>query len=120
MFRAVLLLACACVAAGCGSSSDAPEALTMDEISSAAPNAFAGAQAEIAQLSNEAIEAINQQDYTTAWGKLQDLSARPDLTPEQREFVAQSIASVAAEVARAEEAGDEAARQALQFHRANK
>jgi hypothetical protein len=115
-----ILGAAALVLAGCGSDSEPPPVITTQEITGTAPDVFNGAPADVRQLAADAVEAINSQDYTTAWDKLQELNTREGLTDEQKDFVAQSIASVGAEVQRAEQAGDEAAQKALEFHRANK
>ena len=113
------LLILALIVAGCGRSGPPPE-MTAEEITSNAPGIFDGASTEVRQLAGDVVDAISRQDFTTAWTKLQELDSRPELTPEQREFVAQSMASVGAEVRSAEQAGNEAAQQVLEFHRANK
>jgi hypothetical protein len=114
---ALLILAIA--VAGCGRSGPPPE-LSTEQISNNAPGVFDGAPAEVRQLASDVVDAIGGQDFTTAWTKLQELDSRPELTPAQREFVAQSMASVGAEVRNAEQAGNEAAQRVLEFHRANK
>lgn len=105
---------------GCEREAKQPEAISTEQITGNVPEVFKGAPAEVRQLAADVVEAINQQDFATAWGKLQDLNAREGLTPGQKDFVAQSIASVGAEVQKAEETGNEEAQKALQFHRANK
>jgi hypothetical protein len=115
-----LLGAAVILVAGCGSDSEPPPVLSTEQITSSAPGVFDGAPAEVRQLASDAVEAINNQDYPTAWDKLQELNSLPDLTDEQKDFVAQSIASVGAQVQQAEESGDEAAQEVLKFHRANK
>jgi len=104
---------------GC-SSEKAPPEISTSQIVSGAPDVFKGATAETQKLAADAVEAIGKQDFTTAWEKLQTLNATPNLTEPQKEFVAASIASVGAEVNKAEESGNEAAQEALKFHRANK
>lgn len=106
---------------GCGGGeSEPPPAISAEEISGNVPDVFKGASAEVRELATAVVEAIANQDFTAAWGHLQDLNLKPGLTDEQKDFVAQSIASVGAELQKAEEAGNEAAQRALQFHRANK
>ena len=114
------LVACSLLlSAGCGKESP-PPAVAVDQIAAGVPEAFKGAPAAVQTLVKEIVDAIGQQDFPTAWDKLQELNARPGLTDAQKEFVAGSIASVGAEVNKAESTGDEAAKQAIEFHRANK
>ncbi len=119
----LILSACALGAvllvSGCSKEQAAPEISTAD-IVAGAPEAFKGAPADVQSLAAEIVAAINSQDFPTAWGKLQILNDTPNLSDPQKEFVAASIASVGAEVNKAEEAGNEAAQEALNFHRANK
>lgn len=110
----------ALTAAGCGRDAKLPEAISTQQVAAGVPEAFKGAKPEVQTLVSEIVDAIGKQDYPAAWDKLQTLNARPGLTDAQKEFVASSIASVGAEVNKAEESGNEAAQQALQFHRANK
>ncbi len=116
----ITALAIAPLAGGCGRGSDAPAAISTDQVSSGVPEMFRSAPAEVRQLATEAAEAIKSQDFTVAWDKLQALNSRTGLTDDQKAFVAQGIASVGAEMQKSEEAGNEAAQQALKFHRANK
>lgn len=115
-----LLAAFALLGGGCGESSTPLQEISTQEIVGNVPGVFDGAPAEVRQLAADVVAAIEQQDFTTAWDKLQVLGGREGLTDAQKEFVAESLASVGAEVQKAEEAGNEAAQQALQFHRANK
>lgn len=120
ILRILVLAAAAATLSACEREAKQPEALTSEQITGSVPEVFKGADAESRQLAADVVDAIGKQDYATAWAKLQDLNARPNLTDAQKEFVASSIASVGAEVNKAEESGDEAAQEALQFHRANK
>lgn len=114
-----LVAACLVFTAGCGKDAP-PPAVAVDQIAAGVPEAFKGAPPAVQTLVKEIVDAIGQQDFPTAWDKLQELNARPGLNDAQKEFVAGSIASVGAEVNKAENTGDEAAKQALEFHRANK
>lgn len=106
--------------AGCGESHKQPAAITTQQVAAGVPEAFKGAPAEVQTLVADIVKAIGEQDYPTAWDKLQTLNARPGLSDAQKEFVASSISSVGAEVNKAEESGNEAAQEALKIHRANK
>lgn len=105
---------------GCGNPDGHVKAVTTKEVEVGVEGIFKTAPAETRQLAIEVADAIRKQDYPTAWEKLQTLGGHTGLTPDQREFVASSTAAVGAEVQKAEAAGNEAAKQALEFHRANK
>ncbi len=105
---------------GCDRGSKAPELISTDQVSSGVPEMFKSAPTEVRQLATEAAEAIKSQEFAVAWEKLQALNSRTGLTDDQKAFVAQSISSVGAEMQKSEESGNEAAEQALKFHRANK
>lgn len=119
-FPALLAAGAILAFAGCGDSAKQPKAISTQQVVAGAPDAFKGAPAAVQTLAAEIVEAINKQDYPTAWDKLQTLNAQPGLTEPQKEFVASSISSVGAEVNKAEASGNEAAQEALKFHRANK
>ena len=119
----VLALASALATAaisGCDQGARQPKTLTPTEVSGGAPAAFKDAPPAVKQLALEIADAITKQDFTTAWERLQSLNARPGLTDAQKEFVASGIASVGAEMQKAETTGNEAAQEALRIHRANK
>jgi hypothetical protein len=120
LLRSALLCGGILLASGCSEDPKHLPELSIDQIAQGAPEAFRGAPAEIGQLAADAANAIAAGDHATAWDKLQTLQGAPDLTPSQRDFVAQSIASVGQALQEAEAAGQEAAQQALEFHRANK
>lgn len=108
------------VLTGCGDGPGHPKEISTKEVATGVEALFKSATPENRQLAIDIAAAIEKQDFTTAWDKLQTLSAQPGLTDPQKEFVASSTAAVGAEVNKAEAAGDEAAKAALEFHRANK
>ena len=108
------------VGAGCGPGPGLPKEVTSKEVESGVTEIFKTAKPEVRKLAEEVAEAIKKQDFTSAWDKLHTLGEQPGLTDPQKSFVASSTASVGAEVNKAEAAGDETAKQALEFHRANK
>ncbi len=121
MTRILLTLFAAAAVGTSGCSKEQPLAeVTTAQIVAGAPEAFKGAPANVQTLAAEATEAIGKQDFPTAWDRLQTLNGTPNLTDAQKEFVATSIATVGAEMNKAEESGNEAAQEALKFHRANK
>lgn len=108
------------ISTGCSEDPKHLPELSINQIAEGAPEAFRGAPAEIGQMAADAANAIAAEDHPTAWAHLQALQASPDLTPAQRDFVAQSIAAVSQALEAAEAAGNEAAQQLREFHRANK
>lgn len=118
--HAALLCGSILLTPGCSEDPKHLPELSINEIAEGAPEAFRGAPADIGQLAADAANAIAAEDHPTAWSKLQALQASPDLTPAQRDFVAQSIAAVSQALEAAEAAGNEAAQQLREFHRANK
>ncbi len=97
-----------------------PKEISKQEIQTGVAGLFQSAPPAAKQLANEVAEAMKGQDFPTAWSKLQILAQEQGLNDAQREFVTSSIAAVGAEVQKAEEAGNEEAKKALEFHRANK
>lgn len=105
---------------GCGQGPGHPKEISTKEVATGVAEIFKAAKPETRQLALDISAAIEKQDFPGAWEKLQILAQVPDLTDSQKEFVASSTAAVGAEVNKAEAAGDEAAKQAMEFHRANK
>lgn len=97
-----------------------PKEISTQEVQTGVAGLFQSAPASAKQLANEVAEAMKGQDFPTAWTKLQLLAQEQGLNGAQTEFVTSSIAAVGAEVHKAEEAGNEEAKKALEFHRANK
>jgi hypothetical protein len=119
-FNTAILCGALAFSSGCSEDPKHLPELSINQIAEGAPEAFRGAPAEVGQLAADAANAIAAEDHPTAWEKLQALQASPDLTPAQRDFVAQSITAVSQALEAAEAAGNEAAQQLREFHRANK
>lgn len=120
LLRSLAVVVLSLALAGCEKPAAQPKEISSAQIVGSAPEVFKGAPQEVQQLASDVVEAINKQEFTTAWDKLQELNTKPGLTDAQKEFVAESISSVGAEVQKAEGSGNEAAQKALEFHRANK
>jgi len=106
--------------AGCGRTSEPPATIPLSEAPTGVRSAFAGASAGIRQEAEAAAEGIAGGDYVGSLGRLQDLGANPELTPEQRQALAQSQAAVMIKLTEAAEAGDTRAAEAMETHRARK
>jgi hypothetical protein len=83
-------------------------------------SAFAGSSAGLKQAADEAAQGIANGDYVDSLGRLQDLSANPELTPEQRRALAESQQAVMIKLAEAAAAGDAKAAESVETHRARK
>ena len=122
-FRGLSLFAPAVAAAGilsgCGDAAP-PEPLPLSEAPAAVDTAFKDATPEARALAAEVKAAAQSSDSPRAFVELQAMQSRPDLTPEQREVVARSLAGAAEELNAAAARGDARAQQILNLHRARK
>jgi hypothetical protein len=114
-----LCLAVLALAAGCGRGKP-PKAIATSDLPAESENVFAKAPAEVKELAGQAHAALAAQDWSGAWIAFQTLSERPDLTPEQRQFVASAIMTIGAEMSQAGEQGDTRAEAVQQMHRLSK
>jgi hypothetical protein len=104
---------------GCGRSATGV-AKTPEEAKAAMGAAFAGASAEVKSEFNEVEAALKAQDDAKAFLQLNALSARTDLTDEQRGATAQSMLSVNKKLNEAAANGDRNAAALLESYRASK
>ncbi len=119
MLRSVPAIACLLMAVGCGEKK-AAEPLAVEQVPNAVENAFKEAPPEVKNSANEVIAAVQGKDEPKALVDLQNLSARSDLTPEQREAANRSIISLNQKLSEAAAQGDQRAAQALEVYRARK
>jgi hypothetical protein len=104
----------------CGRRDSATTPLPAAEIPAALEQAFQGAAADLKQAAQRIREALKAPDLPRAFGELQALSSRPDLTARQRETVSRSFLTLSAKLSEAAAQGDAAAGQIVEIHRANK
>lgn len=117
---ASLLLGCVvCGALGCGGGKE-PEVMAVEEVPAAVENAFKDASDEVKQSVEEVVSAVKGKDESKALLDLQEVFARPDLSPAQREAANQSMISLNQKLRAAAEQGDQRAAQALEVYRARK
>jgi hypothetical protein len=116
----LILTVLAAAAAGCGSSSAPPAALSTQEVAPALESAFKDASAEAKSAATEAAAAVQQNDNPKALLEIQRLSARQDLTAEQREAAARSMLAIMEQLRQAAARGDGAAAAMLEVQRAHK
>lgn len=104
-----------------GCSRDAPPApLPLAEAPATIESAFKDAPPEAKAFATELSSALRTNDSPRAFVELQSLQGRADLSAEQREVVARSLAAVSQELNAAAANGDPRAQQVLEIHRARK
>ena len=118
--RTDLILALGCITlAVCGCKKDAPEAITTEQIPNQLENAFKGANTEACSAAQEIVTAVRA-DNPQALAGLQDLTARSDITDEQRAAAERAKAALLRSLAEAEAKGDKKAEEALNQYRSSK
>lgn len=105
---------------GCGRGGAAPEAVPVGEAPSKVRQAFDSSGAELKKAADEASQALADGAYDVSLGRIADLSARADLSPEQRQALAQSRIAVMRKLQEQAAAGDAKANQIMEMHRASK
>ena len=117
---AVLLFALM-VGGGCRNRSQTSDAAAAVEKDPAAIEAaFRDAPIEVRQQATEVATALQSQNDAAAFVRLEKLSGRPDLTPEQRQAAFTSWMAVNARLQQAAANGNEGARDLLEKYRASK
>jgi len=105
--------------AGCGGGGDAPVPLTATEVPKTVERAFADAPAETRKAATEIAADISTNPGLAVQG-FDEMSRRPDLTPEQRQAVAQAALLAVAELQKAAASGNVQAKDALEARAARK
>ena len=103
---------------GCGdegTSSAAPEALTVEAAPTTLQEAFASSSGELKEHADEAIRLLQIEDYPMALVVLQNLTARADLNASQRGLTAQAMLTANKKVAESAEKGNEEAKKLQQY-----
>ncbi len=116
---AVIVFSFAFFAAGCKPSANRA-ALTPEQIPGTVTNAFREAAPEVKNLADEVAASLHNQEEPKAFWELQELSARPDLTPEQREAALRATLALNIRLQAAAAKGDKNAEEMLQRYRATK
>jgi hypothetical protein len=108
------------LSSACGSKEEAPPPVAIEEVPETIAAAFQSAEAEVRQVVNETVAAIQGQDDSRAFLQLQMLCDRPDLTPEQRAVASAGMVAVNLRLQEAAAAGNKEAAQVLELHRSRK
>jgi hypothetical protein len=116
---AILVLSIVLAGAGCHKKSGVA-VLTPEQVPVAVEDAFKGAGPEVKDLAAEVVSSLQNKEAPKAYGKLQNLSSRSDLTPEQREAAMRAIWALNEQLAAAAARGDQNADEMLKKYRATK
>lgn len=104
-----LMLAAGCSKSGAGG----PAPLAADQIPTAVNQAFATAPADTRQQVASVVTDAQAKDSSTTFVDLQNLSARPDLTPQQRQIVVRAMQTTFQQVRAEATNGNPAAQKVL-------
>lgn len=115
-FLTVLLLSAGCSKSNPNSAAEVP----VEQVPATIEAAFNNAPIEAKQQAAEAVTALQSQNDTAAFVRLQNLSERSDLTPEQRKAAFASWMAVNSRLQQSAANGNTAAQELLDKHRASK
>ena len=108
---ASVLLGFALIGAGCSKKPDANPTFGA---------AFKKTESHVREFAEQAVEAEEKNDYSTASRHYGALSRNPDLTQEQRDLANDSMLKMNAKLRESAEKGDQKAAQVLEDYRATK
>lgn len=114
------LILVAATATGCKEKPVAVAPIPVEQVPATMEQAFQQAAPAVKQDATAVVAALQGQDEPKAFFELQELSGRPELTPEQQEAVTRAWAAVHARLRAAAERGDKKAGDALEQYRATK
>ena len=116
----IVLTLAAWVGAGCGQGTGGGQAKSEDEVRSGMSKAFGTASAEAKALADEAAAALKAQEDAKAFLQLNALTARQDLSREQRAAATESMLTVNKRLSEAAARGDKDAAKLVEEYRASK
>jgi hypothetical protein len=114
-----LLSAALLVLSGCGGAGDAPAEVSAQDVPQKVGAAFADAPAETRKAAEEMAADVSTKPDEAIRG-FEQMSQRPELTPAQRDAMAQAMAAAISELQKAAAAGNAQAQQALEARAARK
>jgi hypothetical protein len=118
-FPVLLTVALAIAFCGCKPAGSAPPPLAPDAVPATLEQAFANAPSEVVTTVQAVAQAARQQDPEAVL-VLMDLSARPQLTPEQRAAVAASMQGLLDQARQRAAQGDANSAAVVEKYRASK
>jgi len=104
----------------CERASKPPAPLPLDQLPAAFEKAFSKAEPETKGLAGSVAAAVRSQDYPKAYLDLQTLVGKPRLSREQADVTTRGMLTVHDALQSAQEKGDAAAAQTLQYNRQNR
>ena len=102
----ICLAAALLIFGGCSRETSAPAPLPVAQIPTTIKSAFTKANPDAQSSVNEYVTALQSKELPKAFSQLRDLSARRDLTPDQRAVAARAMATTFQQLRLAAEAGD--------------
>ena len=108
------------LAAGCHRATPPAPALTIEQVPQAIEQAFQLAAPEARENAGHIATVLRSNQDTEAFAELQTLSARPELSPEQRLAAGRSMTTLLERLRTAAAKGDKKAEDALDNYRATK
>jgi hypothetical protein len=94
--------------------------LPLDQLPAALEKAFSKAAPDAKDLAGVVVASVRSQDYAKAYLDLQNLIGKPKLSREQADVTARGTLTVHQALLEAQEKGDAAAAQTLQYNRQNR
>jgi len=115
-----LVLSLVITVSGCSKhASDAPTPLPVNEMQTVFQRAFASAGADTEAAANQFVTDMQNHNATAAFGEIQDLRARPDLTADQQTTLARAMMTAAQELQKGADSGDQQSAQAMRQYKIN-
>ena len=105
---------------GCSRQAAAPAPLPLEQVPAAVTTAFDNSTPEIKTAAADFVASVKGNEIPTAFEQLQDVTARPDLTPAQRATAARAMMSVAQQLQAAAANGDPKAAEALKRYQGSR
>lgn len=114
LFLAVL------AALGCHHEDGPPPPLAADQIPSAFSAGFKDAKADVKDLADKVVKALEAKDYPAAHEAVQNLAMSPNATTSQQTLSARALVSITELLQTAQSQGDEKAAEALKVYKGSK
>ncbi|MEI7940333.1 MAG: hypothetical protein WCK27_26930 [Verrucomicrobiota bacterium] len=94
--------------------------LPLEQLPAALEKAFSKAETDTKDLAGSVAAAVRAQDYAKAYPDLQNLAGKSNLSQEQADVTTRGSLTVHQALQQAQEKGDAAAAQTLQYNRQNR
>jgi hypothetical protein len=105
---------------GSGCRKGPPEVVSVQNAATQTKTVFSNAKGDVKTAADQVADSIANAEFTSAIGRIESLSIRPDLAPEQREALAAAQMAVMQKLRESAESGDKQAAEFLEVHRARK